>query len=858
MRELATEAFYAQLKTCTLDRLVLMLDTCEWLNEPEGIEVGQWVLNELLPGIRTRMRQQKKHFFTVIVSRILPRLDAINGRDQRRLALSMLSKIEVDQYLEHLEMQDPELRQRVYEVTHGHALCVSIIGDFWQKRDSQSHPLDLADLPVLQVQEFSEIALMRFTNERVLKQLKSPFKELTRYGVLLRSFDLPFLRNVFPELLPEHEVLERFNQLIRYPYIEPRGNYRYAFHELVREALAEETQREEPDTWLCYHKRAIDYLTQLASHTHDLYYHLFAYDDKKGLGEWQRALEEAQGKREVIGALLQAALDKALRLSPPVQAEVEYEQGRFNYFGAQWEQALKNYKEALNLFQRAGDRTGEAKALHAIGDVQRTLVQQDDALKSYNQAITLFSQLENLRGEAKCRQSMGDVQRLRDKDDALHCYEEALTLFRQIQDRAEEAKVLEAIGDVHQLYQEQDSALKNYQQALALYLELGDRLKRARVLKAIGDTQRMRQEENAALESYGQALALFGELKEPLEEANVRRAIEEMQQGDQPGLSEAYDGPAQQHNPNKTVIESSPILRPPQPNAPIVPRPQRIFSRGRAMLLIGLALLLIAGGAFSFLRLSSVNNINGDATATAQASGTTPNAAKTLTIIDAEEKATAAAQALLFVQATATAQTIEQTATVTALQNLYTQATSGTPKLDDPLTDNSRGYNWDDDGVECAFKGGVYHVVASISGSFLECNTKSPAPNFSDFAYQVNMTIVQGDGGGIILRFDVTRHAYYMIVFDKHGNYNLQTVFNDALPKTLASGRSRYFHTVTGQANQLTIIASGTNLHLYVNKQYVTSVSDTTYHIGQIGMVAQDITNSTDVQFTNAQVWTLT
>lgn len=262
MRELATEEFYAQLETFTRDRLVLMLDTCEWLNEPEGVEVSQWILNELVPGIHTRIQRKGCQCSVVMVSRMQLKLDVINPRDQRRLTLSMLGKTEVDQYLIQMGMQDAELRQRVYEVTHGHALCVSIIGAFWKNRSEQKQPFTTADLPELQVQEFSEIALMQFTNERVLKQLKSPLRELTRYGVLLRSFDLPLLRNVFPELLPEPEALERFNQLTRYPYIEFRGNYRYAFHELLREALAEETQKEEPEEWRCYHKRALDYLTQ--------------------------------------------------------------------------------------------------------------------------------------------------------------------------------------------------------------------------------------------------------------------------------------------------------------------------------------------------------------------------------------------------------------------------------------------------------------------------------------------------------------------------------------------------------------------------------------------------------------------
>lgn len=180
--------------------------------------------------------------------------------------------------------------------------------------------------------------MIRFTNERVLRHLKTPFKELTRYGVLLRSFDLPLLKNVFPELLPESAALERFNQLIRHPYIESRGSYRYAFHELVHEALTEETQKEEPEAWRCYHKRALNYFTTVSPHSPDWYYHLLAYDEKQGLMEWQQAVQEAResGKREFIGALLQAALDKALKLSPAARAEIVYEQGRFNYYGVQY------------------------------------------------------------------------------------------------------------------------------------------------------------------------------------------------------------------------------------------------------------------------------------------------------------------------------------------------------------------------------------------------------------------------------------------------------------------------------------------------------------------------------------------
>jgi hypothetical protein len=44
---------------------------------------------------------------------------------------------------------------------------------------------------------------------------------------------------------------------------------------------------------------------------------------------------------------------------------------------------------------------------------------------------------------------------------------------------------------------------------------------------------------------------------------------------------------------------------------------------------------------------------------------------------------------------------------------------------------------------------------------------------------------------------------------------------------------------------------------VYVNKQYLASVTDSTYSMGQIGVTAEDLTNSTEVVFSNAKVWKL-
>lgn len=201
VRATVTDAFYNQLLTFSPERLVLMLDTCEWLTEPEGLEVGKWVMDEFVPGMHERMAYQE-HSCTVVLASRMPLSLSDEMQGYYPLSLPMLEPSAVEDYLTTIGMRDATLRQRVCEITHGHPLCVSILGTLWQEQGDS--PFTLADLPQFQ-QQFSERALLTFIQERLDKRLKSPFKELTRYGVLLRSFNLPLLQAVFPELLPQSE-----------------------------------------------------------------------------------------------------------------------------------------------------------------------------------------------------------------------------------------------------------------------------------------------------------------------------------------------------------------------------------------------------------------------------------------------------------------------------------------------------------------------------------------------------------------------------------------------------------------------------------------------------------------------------
>jgi hypothetical protein len=293
-------------------------------------------------------------------------------------------------------------------------------------------------------------------------------------------------------------------------------------------------------------------------------------------------------------------------------------------------------------------------------------------------------------------------------------------------------------------------------------------------------------------------------------------------------------------------------LLPPQPVSAVQQgRQRRRLPAGITALLIILAVLLIAGsGLIYYTTVYQPNLKHAQATATAVAHITTSTA-----------QALATTQAQINATATAAAQaTTEAVATQTALQAVYTQATSGKPTLNDPLS-HADILSWDeirDANATCAFKGGAYHSTVAV-GFFNPCLAE--ATNFSNFAYQVEITIVSGHTGGIMFRADSTNFASYRFWISTDGTYVLDKFSQDSNGtvhvKVLVSGSASAVNTGNSQSNLIAVVARGNDLYLYVNKQYVDSTSDSTYRSGQIGVVTDSDTSGAEAVFRNAQVWKL-
>jgi hypothetical protein len=297
------------------------------------------------------------------------------------------------------------------------------------------------------------------------------------------------------------------------------------------------------------------------------------------------------------------------------------------------------------------------------------------------------------------------------------------------------------------------------------------------------------------------------------------------------------------------------------------PRPPQGPSRAIKILTITLAALLVLGGlgfiiyaatgqygqALNTQRAWSVNaTVRSQVYHQATVVGAIIGTAQPLATIQAQIVSTATAQA----QATQNAgEQNDPMATTTA--NLLTKDTTGTPEINDPLTDNSQDHEWDkgytdNNGSGCNFINSTYQVQEALYGFLNPCFAE--ATSFSNFVYQISMTITSGNEGGIIFRADKDTGQYYLFRIDISGAYALD-LYNKTSYAMLSSGISPAIEPGLNQSNDLTVIANKSTLDLFVNQNFVASITNKTLSSGQIGVAALNSGLPGTVDFSDAEVW---
>jgi eukaryotic-like serine/threonine-protein kinase len=225
------------------------------------------------------------------------------------------------------------------------------------------------------------------------------------------------------------------------------------------------------------------------------------------------------------------------------------------------------------------------------------------------------------------------------------------------------------------------------------------------------------------------------------------------------------------------------------------------------------------------------------------------------------QQATVVTSHFLTAQAQGTVQaTTQALASATATQNLYFQTVSNQPVYSDPLNEQNNS-NWNvavSQTSGCAFIQNAFHIFETTRNFYRFC--LAPIGTLTDFAFQVQMTLIKGYLGGIVFGVNgngttAANSDYFGI--DLTGAYSFFNINNGqfhALSHSLLQGND----TNPNSVNLLTVIVLHGISYLYENKQYVDSFSNTSYTTsGLVGLFVADSFEPVEAAFNNVQIWKL-
>ncbi len=149
--------------------------------------------------------------------------------------------------------------------------------------------------------------------------------------------------------------------------------------------------------------------------------------------------------------------------------------GLVNQITGNYNKALKNHKEALQIDDSLEDLAGKAADYNNIGTIYLTWGNYDGALENYYNALRIADEINDFSGKIVNLNNIGRVSEIRGEfDQALTKYREGLKIAEKIGDLNKKAALLNNIGMIYGTSKEYNLALEQYKEALKISEQLGD------------------------------------------------------------------------------------------------------------------------------------------------------------------------------------------------------------------------------------------------------------------------------------------------------------------------------------------------------------------------------------------------
>lgn len=158
----------------------------------------------------------------------------------------------------------------------------------------------------------------------------------------------------------------------------------------------------------------------------------------------------------------------------------------------------------------------------------------------------------------------------------------------------------------------------------------------------------------------------------------------------------------------------------------------------------------------------------------------------------------------------------------------------------DDFSDKSRGWGeYSTENVEKKYEEGEYHILLKKKN----WSTWSSIQGFySDFILEVDARQVSGSVGryGLIFRKEAG-YKYYCFIVDSNGDYTINKSFSEKGGKweTIKAWTESKHIKKGKEINHLKVIAHGSHIMVFVNDEYLATVTDSSFIKGGVGMIVE-------------------
>lgn len=226
----------------------------------------------------------------------------------------------------------------------------------------------------------------------------------------------------------------------------------------------------------------------------------------------------AMGRVEIMSGNPQASLEYLNRgLALAIQLENDEEKAAllqatgvaYSNLGKQ-DEALRQYRQSLEIKQRLGDKRGMAASYNKMAQIQDVMGKSEEALGGYQKALQLRREIGDKEGVGDSLIDVGAFYHDRAKyDQALQYSKEALQIARELGNDSNQALCLSNIGSCYYFKGEYEDALTYFQQALQMNEKAQVREQIAPTIHNLAETNAKMGQYNEALRYYVRALDLY-------------------------------------------------------------------------------------------------------------------------------------------------------------------------------------------------------------------------------------------------------------------------------------------------------------------------------------------------------------